>query len=319
MHNPTLAPSSVARFRSTLLFASLSAFAFACSSSAAPPSDDGTNTSTTGGATAGAGGSNSTSTTTTTGGLGGSSDTTAGSGGTSSGTGTAGTSSTGGTMSMGGPGGSTGAGGGVGPIGGPTIEYTVTGYNNATWAGGDTPGTIVVNPSGYLPMAASDCPLDPDMAMVAPYKDKIFNGCLDECAGDPNMAGHGKATVLDWNVKGAGWAVGQISSNLHWTGMWAPSTGTQPTALVFWIKGANGNEQDKFTIAIHSHLLDKLSTAFKVPIVITQAWQRVVMPFDNFKVPASPYPDALAFSAVGANKVTIFIDQAYLSKTVKIP
>ena len=42
-----------------------------------------------------------------------------------------------------------------------------------------------------------------------------------------------------------------------------------------------------------------------------------MIPWDNFKAPASPYPDALAFSAMGVGKVTLFIDQAYLSKTVK--
>jgi len=239
-----------------------------------------------------------------------------GSGGT--GSGTAGTSSMGGTMSMGGTGGSTGAGGGVGPIGGPTIMYTVDGYNNATWAGADTAGVIKVNDKAYLPLTASDCPKDPDMANVAPYKDKIFNGCIDECFGDPDMTGHGKATVLDWDVKGAGWAVAQISSTLHWTGMYLPA-GTGPTVLVFWIKGGDGNEQSKFTVAIHSHLQNQLSAALKVPITITQAWQRVVMPWDSFKAPASPYPDALAFSATSAAKVTLFIDQAYLSKTVKAP
>jgi hypothetical protein len=317
MANPIHGPRSIARFPSLILVASVSALAFACSSAAAPP-DEGDTTTTTGGATAGAGGSDS-STTTTTGGMAGSSSTstTGGSGGTSSGT--AGTSSTGGTMSMGGSGGSTGAGGGVGPIGGPPITYTVVGYNNATWAGADTAGAIQVNGSSYLPMTASDCPKDPDMAIVAPYKDKIFNGCLDECFGDPDMAGHGKSTVLDWDVKGSGWAVAQISSTLHWTGMWAPSTGTNPPMLVFWIKGANGNEQDKFSVAIHSHLLNQLSAALKVPITVTQAWQRVVMPWDSFKVPAMPYPDALAFSATTSAKVTLFIDQAYLSKTVKAP
>ena len=112
----------------------------------------------TGNTTSGAGGSDS-NTTTTTGGTAGTGNMgNGGSGGTASGT--AGTSSMGGTTMMGGTGGSTGAGGGVGPIGGPTIMYTVDGYNNATWAGADTAGAIKVNPSGYLPLTASDCPKD---------------------------------------------------------------------------------------------------------------------------------------------------------------
>jgi hypothetical protein len=195
----------------------------------------------------------------------------------------------------------------------------VIGYNNASWAGAGTGDTMVVNPNGYLPMAASDCPLDPDMAVVAPYKDKIFNGCLDECAGDPNMAGHGKATVIDWDVHQGGWAVAQISSTLHWTGMWAPSVGAEPVTLVFWIKGAVGCENEKLTVAIHSHLSDTLSTAVKLPINVGTSWQRVVIPWSKFNVPASPYQDALAFSGTGAGKVTIYVDQAYLSKTVKVP
>jgi hypothetical protein len=231
---------------------------------------------------------------------------TGGSKGTGGATGTGGSMNTGGTMA------------GVGPIGGPTIMYTVDGYNNASWAGGDVAGAIVVNGSGYLPMTASDCPKDPDMAVVAPYKDKIFNGCLDECFGDSNMAGHGKATVIDWNVMGSGWAAAQISSTLHWTGMYPPSSGPQPVTLVFWIKGANGNEQDKFTIAIHAHLQNS-GKGIKIPIQVTQAWQRVVIPWDKLMAPTSPYPDALVFSATGAGKATFFIDQAYLSKTVAVP
>jgi hypothetical protein len=306
---PTAAP-----FRSLVLVAS-AALTFACSGSSSSP-----------------GGGEDPGVTTTTGEMGGSSSTT-GAGGDSSGTGgsvapaTGGGSSTGGTPTTGGTGGSKGtggatgtagsmnAGGSMGPIGGPTIMYTVEGYNNASWAGADVPTGIVVNDHGYLPMTASDCPKDPDMANVAPYKDKIFNGCLDECFGDPNMAGHGKATVIDWDVKGAGWASAQVSSTLHWTGMYPPSMGSQPTTLVFWIKGANGNEQDKISLGVHLHL-SKTTATVKIPITITQAWQRVVIPWDKFMVPGSPYPDALVFGSTSASKVTIFIDQAYLSKTV---
>jgi hypothetical protein len=198
------------------------------------------------------------------------------------------------------------------------MGYTVDGYNNATWAGSDTPGVIVVNEKSYLPMAMSDCPQDPDMAIVQPYKDKIFNGCLDECFGDSNMAGHGKATVFDWDVKSGGWAVGQLSSTLHWTGMWAPTTGPEPTTLVFWIRGDVGGEQANFNVAIHAHASNNNSTAVKLPITVTTGWQRVVIPWSSFNVPSSPYPDAITFTATGSGKVTFFIDQAYLSKTVKV-
>jgi hypothetical protein len=319
MHNPILAPTATAGFRSLVLAASASALVFACSSSSQPPSD-GQDPTTAGGTTTGAGGSSSsttTSMTTTTSGTGGNVSESGGAAGTD---GSGGSSAVAGTMAMGGTGGTMTAGGsgGSGPIGGPTIMYTVSGYNNASWGGGDAAGVIKVNGSGYLPMAMSDCPKDPDMAIVAPYKDKIFNGCLDECFGDTNMAGHGIATVLDWETKSGGWAVAQIYSNLHHTGMWAPTTGPNPVALVFWIKGANGNEQNNFTVAIHTHD-DKLSTALKLPITVTQAWQRVVIPWDSFKVPGSAYPDGMVFSATAAGKVTVFIDQAYLSKTVKIP
>lgn len=304
---------SFARYSSIVLAASASVFALACSGSAAPSSDGQQDTTGAGGA----GGSDMAS-------MGGNS-TTVGAGGTSA---TGGATGTGGTTSMtgttGGMGGTIGVAGamnagGSGPTGGPPIMYTTIGDNNATWAGGSTPDTVVVNAKDYLPLAASDCPKDPDMAIVAPYKDKIFNGCIDECFGDPDMTGHGKSTVFDWNVATGGWAVAQLSSTLHWTGMWAPTTGPQPTMVVFWIKGASGGEQTKFTVAIHSHLSNTLSTALKVPITVTQAWQRVVMPWSSFNVPASPYPDALAFSATGTGKVTFFIDQAYLSKTVAAP
>jgi hypothetical protein len=314
MANTFLVPSA-APFRS-LVLATSAVLVLACSSSSSSP-----------------GGEEDPGTTTTTGGTAGSGSGTTGAGGESSGsggvspTGGGGGSSTGGTPVTGGTGGSKGtggstgaggstnAGGSMGPIGGPTIMYTVIGYNNASWAGADVPTGIVVNDHGYLPMTASDCPKDPDMTNVAPYKDKIFNGCLDECFGDPDMTGHGKATVIDWDVKGSGWASAQVSSTLHWTGMYPPSTGLQPTTLVFWIKGANGNEQDKISLGIHLHL-SKTTTTVKIPITITQAWQRVVIPWDKFMVPGSPYPDALVFGSTSASKVTIFIDQAYLSKSV---
>jgi hypothetical protein len=201
------------------------------------------------------------------------------------------------------------------PAATPT-EYTpLSVYNTATWAGSGNGDMIVTNDGGYLPMATSDCPLDPDMAVAQAYKDKIFNGCLDDCL-DGNNAGHGKATVFDWTHTGAGWITAQLSSNLHWTGMWAPAAGAYPLAVVFWIKGAVGCEQDKFTVAVHSHLSDTSNTALHVPIGITTTWQRVVMPWAAFNVPADPYPDALTFQPSAAGEVTFFIDQAYLSTSV---
>lgn len=316
MDYPFHAPSAIARFRWIMLAGSTSIL-LACSGSTAPAKDGdpSTATGTSGGPSAGGSDNNGT-------GGGSSSGGSDSSGGATSMGGTTTVTTTGGTGGAAGAssGGMAGAGtAGTGNTNPPGAGYTVAGYNNATWAGGDTTDTIVVNANGYLPMAASDCPKDPDMAIVLPYKDKIFNGCLDECFGDPDMTGHGKATVFDWNVKGAGWAVGQLSSTLHWTGMWAPTAGAQPTTLVFWIRGDVGGEQAKLTVAIHSHLSNTLSAALKLPITVTTGWQRVVIPWDSFKVPASPYPDALAFSATGAGKVTFFIDQAYLSKTVKAP
>src|SRR5262249_16213025 len=99
---------------------------------------------------------------------------------------------------------------------------------------------------------------------------------------------------------------------------WAPTTGSQPTTLVFWIKGANGNEQDKFSLGVHSHLASTSKTV-KVPITITQAWQRVVIPWDKFMVLSSPYPDALVVGSTSRSQVTIFIDEGYGGKTVAVP
>lgn len=232
----------------------------------------------------------------------------AGGAGNSAGTSSAGASAGGATSS------GTGGSGGAIPL-----TYDVIGDNNASWAGCSTGDTIAANSHAYLPMTTSDCPQDADMAIVKPYVDKIFNGCLDECFGDTNMAGHGKATVFDWTIKSGGWAVAEMSSTLHWTGMYPPSTGPNPITLVFWIKGAVGGEEQKFTVAIHEHGGNTNSAAVKVPLTITQKWQRVVIPWASFKAPASPYPDALTFAATAAGHVTFFVDQAYLSKTVPLP
>lgn len=245
------------------------------------------------------------------------------SGGASSGGTSSGGASSGGASSGGASSGGTSSGGTsnanctlAGGAGGDLSNYTVTKYNNASWAGCSTGDKIAVNSNGYLAMTTSDCPLDKDMANVKPYVDKIFNGCLDECYGDTNMAGHGVATVFDWTTASGGWAVAEMSSTLHWTGMWPPSTGTGPLMVVFWIRGAVGGEQDRFTVAIHAHASNNNSAAVKVPIAITTAWQRVAIPWDKFKVPANPYPDALTFAATTSGRTTFFVDQAYLSKSV---
>jgi hypothetical protein len=200
-----------------------------------------------------------------------------------------------------------------------TEGYSVTGYNSASWAGSSSGSEVATNANGYLPLVASDCPKDPNMQVTEPYKDKIWNGCLDECSGDPNMWGHGQANVFDFNLTAGGWVVAQLASNLHWTGMWAPATGPHPTTLVFWIKGAAGGEQDRFTVSIHAHGTNNNSAAVKVPVVVTTAWQRVVIPWTSLKVLSSPYPDAVTFSATAPGRTLFFVDQVYLSKTVPLP
>jgi hypothetical protein len=251
-----------------------------------------------------------------------------GAGGSTAGTGggkVGGSTGTGGTTTGGG--GSTGAGGSTsGGTGGSTtgpctpgttpLTFDNIGTNNASYAGSGAPDTITSN-GVYAAMSTSDCPLDPDMANAQPWADKIFNGCLDVC-GDTNLAGHGKATLVEWNHS-TGWATVQIASNLHWTGMWAPTTGSQPTTLVFWVKGAVGCEQDKFTIAIHAHGGNTNSPAMKVPIAISQQWQRVVIPWTSLKVLTSGNPDAITFVPSATGKVSILIDQAYLSKSIPPP
>jgi hypothetical protein len=193
--------------------------------------------------------------------------------------------------------------------------YTITGYNNATWAGGGITDSIVVNGSGYLPMAASDCPKDTIAKYAQVYKDKIFNGCLDECSPDNSGWTHGLATVLDWSKKS--WVVAQIYSNLHHTGIW-PQTGTYALQLVLWIKGTAGGEDTKFTLAVH-YGGDKTSNAVRVPVpVISTGWKQEIIPWSTFKPPTGAgTPDGIVFAAGLAGRTTFFVDQVYV--TSKIP
>lgn len=191
-------------------------------------------------------------------------------------------------------------------------QYTVTGYNNATWAGG---GGIVTNSSGYLPMTTSTCPKDTLMKYVAAYQDKIFNGCLDECAGDPNMWGHGLATVFDFKTGQAG--VGIIYSNLHHTGIWVKAATPYPNNLVFWIKGSVGGEQAKVSVRIELSTTAR-TVAFRMPIVVDTTWKQVVMPWADFKVPSSPNPVGVVFTVttLAAGAVLFYIDQAFVSNRI---
>jgi hypothetical protein len=196
--------------------------------------------------------------------------------------------------------------------------YTVTAYNNASWVNiGNTADTLVANSSGYLPMTSSDCPKDSLMKYSRPYTDKIFNGCLDDC-GDGVYWGHGSATVIDWNHRSVGQLRAAIMSNLHGTGIWPPDPVAvpdppvkYPPTLVFWIKGAVGNEDSNFVVALDPNG-GNLSTTSKLPIHVTTSWQRVVIPWNTFVLPSgSSYAKGIVFAISTRSKKTIFIDQAY--------
>jgi hypothetical protein len=300
MSSPLIGQAGLTRMVSFPLIVSASVLAFACGGGGTTPDPDGT---TSGGA--GSGGSSGGSV--SAGGSTGGSDVQA-----SGGSVTTGGSSSGGSGAAGGSG-PQGSGGSVAQS---LAGYTATGYNNACWAGSGNGDTIDVNGSGYLPMIASLCPKDEDMQVAQPYQDKIFNGCLDECAGDSDNWGHGLASVLSWNHTNAGWTTVQLFSNLHRTGMWPPAAGDQPTTLVFWIVGAVGGEQDKFTVAVIS-VDSMVGTPMHIPLTVTTSWQRVVIPYDSFNPPSNA--DALLFAPSGPGEVTFAIDQAYLSKTVPLP
>jgi hypothetical protein len=108
-----------------------------------------------------------------------------------------------------------------------------------------------------------------------------------------------------------------IYSNLHHTGIWPEGSGPYPLTLTFWIKGAVGGEQARFTVAVNFGTTS--STSVRVPIPVTTSWQQIVIPWANFKIAAGAgTPVGIGFSASLTGKTTFFIDQMYACRHVPV-